>query len=126
MKLPFCIYVTEHFTQYALQYIAFTFKTNHPLFFSFDTLDRLEIFAVSMCVFFPHKAVDQLHVENLDSILFVFSLFAHFFPLEGRGAGREGFGFGTFQYASNQQLGSSHIRKLLITANCGHYHGKIK
>ncbi len=79
------------------------------------------MFAVSTCVFFPHKAVDKLHGENLDSILF-----AHFFPLEGRGAGRGGFGIGTFQYASNQQLSSSLIRKLLITANCGHYHGKIK
>ncbi|KAA0725037.1 hypothetical protein E1301_Tti010651 [Triplophysa tibetana] len=63
----------------------------------------------------------------LEKILIKFPLspFIRFSP-RGNGVGSEGCGFGTFQYASNRQHGFARIRKLLITANCGHYHGKIK
>lgn len=129
VETPFCIHVIENFAQHALQHLAITFKTNHPLFF----LLILSTYCRNLCCqcvyfFFSHKAVDQFHVAPFwkSWLNVLFSLFAHFFFPEDGGAGREGSRFGTFQFASNQQLGSSHIRKLLITANCGHYHGKIK
>lgn len=126
VETPFCIYVIEHFAQHALQRLAFTFKTNH-LFLILST-DCRNLCCQYVYVFFFSQGCRSVSCSSILKILIKFSFFLSlpiFFP-EGRGAGREGSSFGTFQFAFNQQLGSSHIRKLLITANCGHYHGKIK
>lgn len=82
VETPFCIYVTEHFAQHALQHLAFTCKTNHPLLILLT--DCRNLCCQYVYVFFL-QGCRSVSCSSILKILIKFSFFSlrPFFSLRG-------------------------------------------